>query len=360
MNNANVQLVYRAQPTDDAAPARRQLPRTPRHLRLGMPHLDVGGLSENWLFRHAGELHWEEISRRLGVASDEIRAEQDERLYPTVVALRARYEAPLAAVGENDVLDAFVQVEPCGGACAHGIVAAQVRERRFHVELLTTFALRHSGSAALRMALPAARLSARWRPVAVEPELVRRAKAARRGTPLADEFWGATANPAALSPLGQVSYEPSPYSDYNGAGLLYFASYATIADTAERQLVRRLGLDRPGFGGPQASPDWALATSPTARDVFFYGNLPLGESLIAELLEFAPRWPAGPRLDGGSAEVNIRTRVRLRRENGGQPMADIITNRVVVTPARRGRLEAPSGLPRSESPRSESPRSESQ
>jgi probable biosynthetic protein (TIGR04098 family) len=276
-------------------------------LRVGMPHLDAGGLSENWLLRHAGDLHWDAIGRRLQAASDEIRAQGGQRLYPTFVAVRARYELPLSAVRENDSLDTAIEVVPCGRACAHGRFLAGVRGRRFDLELLSTFAQRDA-QGGLKMALPAARLAARWNPVENDPSIARLARAARRGEPLANDPLRGRERP----PLGRVGYEPSPYADYNGAGLLYFASYVTIADTAERQLVTALGLS--ALGGP----DWALRTSPVQRDVFYYCNLALGQSLTAELLAFE-REAAG-----------VRTRVRLRRSDDGVCMADLVTRRIFV------------------------------
>jgi probable biosynthetic protein (TIGR04098 family) len=290
-------------------------PAAPRRIRLGMPHLDVGGLSEGWLLRHAGDLHWEAIARRLGVATDEIRDEAHARIYPTVVALRARYDCPLSDVRENDFLESAVEVLPCGRACAQGRLMAVAGPAHLSIELVTTFALRQADGT-MRTAIPAARLAARWTPVQPPSPLALLARAARRGEPVDDAFAG----PWLVqedAPLGRVRHEPSPYADYNGAGLLYFAAFPTIADTAERRIVRELGLERAGM------PDWALATSPVARDVFYYGNLPLGEALIAELVAF---------VDDGAG---VKTRVRLRRARDERPMADVVTRRAYVR-NRRG------------------------
>jgi probable biosynthetic protein (TIGR04098 family) len=166
----------------------------------------------------------------------------------------------------------------------------------------------------LKMALPAARLTTGWASVGAPPLIDRLAKAARRNEPLADNFSGPSLD-TGRPPLGQVSYEPSPYSDYNGAGLLYFASYVTISDTAERQLVRSLGL-------APLSPDWALSTSAVRRDVFYYCNLALGDSITAELLAF-DREPHA-----------VTTRVRLRRGSSGERMADVVTRRLILDQPR--------------------------
>jgi probable biosynthetic protein (TIGR04098 family) len=286
------------------------LPEIARRLRIGMPQLDAGGLSENWLLRHAGDLHWDAIARRMEVPSDQIRSAGGERLYPTFVAVRARYQFPLAAIGENETLHAAVEVAPCGRACAHGRVLARIGERRLSLELLTTFAVR-SGPGLLRMALPAAPLAARFVAQGPPPPLAGLAKAARRGQLGRPEGDVQINSVDRGHTLGRLAVEPSPYADYNGAGLLYFPSYVTIADTAERQLVRALKLARAGS-------DWALVTSPVQRDVFYYANLPLGQALIAELVSLTRERGA------------VRTHVRLRRADGEVPMADILTRRLFV------------------------------
>jgi probable biosynthetic protein (TIGR04098 family) len=315
--------------------ARLLPPEAPRRIRLGMPHLDAGGLSENWLFRDAGDRHWEAIARALGVSTDEIRSEPGERLYPTVVAVRARYDVPLASVRENDLFEAAAEVVPCGRACARGRVVAAIggQRGRFVLELLTTFAARSAGGS-LRTATLEPGLAQRWIPVGGEPAIATIARAARRGERIDDPFAGpvmAGNGPA----LAALDYEPSPYADYNGAGLLYFASYVTIADSTERCMVRQLGLDRyrradiiglrnpPRPPGPGGSRDWALITSAVRRDVFYYDNLPLGATLTAALLAFE------------EDSAGVTTRIRFsRRDDGGRPMADIVTRRIFVRGAR--------------------------
>ncbi len=288
------------------------LPPAPRRVRVGMPQLNAGGLSEGWLYRACGDLHWEAIGRELGVSSDGFRGEAGDRLYPTVVALRARYGGPLSDVLENDVLDIDVRVSPCGRACAHGRVALAVGGRASSVELLTTFAVHDRRSGVLRMAVPAPELAQRWRPLGEPPALVRLAKATRAGLPVDDDFSGPLLARRRRAPLASWTYEPSPYADYNGAGLLYFAAYPTIADTAERAMIGRLGL------APPSAIDWSLATSVVRRDVFFYANLPLGESLTAELVSFELR------------QRGARSHVRLVRAGGGALMADLVTERQFV------------------------------
>jgi probable biosynthetic protein (TIGR04098 family) len=84
---------------------------------------------------------------------------------------------------------------------------------------------------------------------------------------------------AAPRELAELDYEVCPYTDLNGVGLLYFASYPRISDICERRhlasAARRCGVD------------WALATRPVARDVFYYGNVDAGEIVRYRLRDFA-------------------------------------------------------------------------
>ena len=109
----------------------------------------------------------------------------------------------------------------------------------------------------------------------------------------------------------KISFEPSPYIDYNGAGLLYFAAYPTIADTLERQLITRHEL-------MEGAGDWAVRTSTVARDVFYYRNLNLGQRLTARLRRF------------DRVGTNIILHTTLTAESDGAPLADIFTAKRVL------------------------------
>lgn len=290
------------------------LPETPRRVRLGMPHLDAAGLSENWLFRYAGELHWEATAARLRARSDAIHNASGDRLYPTFVAVHARYSVPLWDIRENDVAHAHVDVQPCGRACAHGSVQLAIAGKPLHLEMLTTFAVRQ-GAGHLRMDVPAARLAQSWQVITGTPAIVSAARAARKGEPFDDGFCGQWLARSG-EPLDVSHYDPSPYSDYNGAGLLYFASYPTIADTSERRLIHSRLRTRHALRQGALCFDWALATSPVQRAVYYYANLALGDRVQVELCSI--------NADAGG----VNTHVRLRRCSDGRVMSDVVTRRV--------------------------------
>jgi probable biosynthetic protein (TIGR04098 family) len=53
-----------------------------------MPQLQWGGLSEHWLLKELGDMHWSLITAGLGTTSDKVTDSAGERLYAAFVRLR--------------------------------------------------------------------------------------------------------------------------------------------------------------------------------------------------------------------------------------------------------------------------------
>ena len=307
-----------------------------------MPHLDAAGLSESWLFRYAGDLHWEAIARRLASRTDEIRGDGGRAALPDGgggarplrrrAGRRARERRARRRPSRWSRAGAPARTAACRRASALTAAPSAAALRAGAADHLRRARGGRGDAHGAAGGAPGARAGA---PVGAEPPIARLARAARRGEPLDDRFSG-PCDPLLGPPLArgrcadrEVRYEPSPYADYNGAGLLYFASYVSIADASERQLVRRLGLGVRGRA--RRGVDWALATSPVRRDVFYYENLPLGASLTAALMAFV------------ADERGVTTRMRLSRaarSAGTTParaMADVVTRRLFVSDRAGGR-----------------------
>ncbi len=277
---------------------------------IHLPQTDATGLSENWLFKHCGEMHWDYLCAAMGVSgvnSQEMRDDAGKRLYPTFVAIKGRYATPLSMVQMDQHFQTTVKLNHFGRAFFHSTVTFGNEETRFDLEMLTTFVARNkNGLNDLHQSLPSANLVYNSRPLNSPPPLLKLSQALRHGELMEYDFLGrhlALSEPA----LGlQMSFEPSPYIDYNGAGLLYFAAYPTIADTIERRLIGNHLLADP-------TRDWATQSSTIARDVFYYRNLDLGKSLIATLKRF------------DRAGENVILHTLLTNEVDGAPLAELIT-----------------------------------
>jgi probable biosynthetic protein (TIGR04098 family) len=282
---------------------------------IHLPQTDATGLSENWLFKHCGEMHWDYLCAALGVSgvnSQEMRDDAGNRLYPTFVAIKGRYDTPLCSVRMDQHFQTTVRLNHFGRAFFHSTIAFRNEEARFDLEMLTTFVARYrKGLNELHQALPSANLEYTSSPLNSPPPLLKLSQALRHAEKTDYDFAGHQFSISKNNLNLQISFEPSPYIDYNGAGLLYFAAYPTIADTLERQLIMKHEL----MAGTR---DWAVRTSTVARDVFYYRNLDLGQRLTATLKRFDR--------DG----ENIILHTSLTAERDGAALADIFTAKRVL------------------------------
>ena len=282
---------------------------------IHLPQTDATGLSENWLFKHCGELHWDHLCAALGVSgvnSKEMRDDAGNRLYPTFLAIKGRYATPLCKVQMDQHFETSVELNHFGRAFFHSAIAFKNGEARFDLEMLTTFVARYrNGLNDLHQSLPSANLVYNSRPLNTPPPLLKLSQTLRHAEMTDYDFAGYHFSSSENHLDLQVSCEPSPYIDYNGAGLLYFAAYPTIADTLERQLIIRHEL-------MEGAGDWAVRTSTVARDVFYYRNLNLGQRLTARLRRF------------DRMGENIVLHTTLTAESDGAALADIFTAKRVL------------------------------
>ena len=282
---------------------------------IHLPQTDAVGLSENWLFRHCGDQHWQSLCEAMGVGgveSGEMRDDHGAKLYPTFVTIRARYQQPLSTVSMDEHFRTSVDLAHFGRTFFSSTVTFERGETRFVLEMLTAFVARNrQGSNELHRSQPLSHLVYGSRRLAQAPPLLKLSQTWRHGEVGNYELMGHRLRPEDPVRDDMVTYEPSPYSDYNGAGLLYFASYPTIADTLERRMIAEQGL----ANGYQ---DWALATSTVGRDVFYYRNLNLGQKLTAHLMRFDQR----------GDEILLHT--RLAAEQDGTILADVVTAKRLV------------------------------
>ena len=108
-----------------------------------------------------------------------------------------------------------------------------------------------------------------------------------------------------------ATYRVSPYTDYNWANLLYFAAYPTICDTVERHIITDRGLfSRQG--------DWGHISSTISRDIFYFGNLNLGDDLEVIIVSF----------DEVDNHALIHT--SLLNKNNGNLLASIFTKKAII------------------------------
>lgn len=263
---------------------------------VGMPQMNSLGLSENWLLKEAGDRHWRHLACSLGCQPGELRDAQGRRVYAAFTQVHLR-DARLHSVHEDQRLQWQLRGSRVGRSQHYSRQTVLGPDGALaQLEMLSVFVARErAGDNHSVLRVPMA--DATPAPDAASAEkaaaCAEAARAVRAGV-WHERFAVDEDTPA----LAQERVRPCPANDFNGAGLLYFASFQALADRAHWA--------------------WGLADGYAAvreRQIVFHGNVNVGEELELRLLA---RRPAGR---------GHWSWTQVRRSSDGRPVADIATHR---------------------------------
>jgi probable biosynthetic protein (TIGR04099 family) len=232
-------------------PARAQSRRT--SVVLGMPQLDACGLSENWLQKTCGERHWQALANLVGRRPADWRDPDGDRVYAAFSYLHLS-AARLDAAREDQRLTIDTQLRAIGRAQAHSRHRLWTQGHGIAtLDLLSSFVARETDGSNRKVRRIDGLLRASS-PDAESITLQHRARTLRAA-------WRAGAEGPSLI------VQPCPRHDFNGAGLLYFASFGAWTDRALWQ--------------------WGLLTPQLhvrERECAFLGNADPGEAMCVRLM----------------------------------------------------------------------------
>jgi probable biosynthetic protein (TIGR04098 family) len=280
-----------ARSTSTATPGAGRAAVERRVYALNMPQMALSGLSESWLFKELGDVHWNLITRGLGVPSSRLQDAEGNRLYATFTRFQLDATAPLAAYAENEPVTVTAELSRHGAGMFFSQAAIEGAGKSARARLMSSFS--RYGEAGANITL-----------VRGQPEIPRGCEipALPELPELAREYrsWRARTLPP---PVFECEYEISPSHDINGVGLLYFASYPIINDICAAR-----------YGGRTM----ATRFSTRFRDVFYFANSDPLETLVYRLHE----WNAD--------ESRIAMTGSLSRKSDGVLMACIVTAKELV------------------------------
>jgi len=255
---------------------------------LNMPQMALGGLSESWLLKEVGDVHWSVITRGLGTKSSRLTDAGGSRLYATFTRVRLSSTAPLAAYAENESLTIDAKSARYGAGMFFSDAAVQGEGRSALVRVMSSFS--KYGEAGANTSL-----------LKGQPEIPD--ACAIPDYPDLPEFgqeYPARRAGALPAPLFECQYEIIPPHDINGVGLLYFAAYPIINDICAARF---------------AGPSFAREFSTQHRDVFYFANSDPDETLVYRI----HRW----RADDDAIEIEAS----LSRKSDGVTMASMVTGK---------------------------------
>lgn len=251
-----------------------------RSYQLNIPQMLSGGMSENWLLKELGDVHWSMISKALNSQSDEIVDSNGERLYASFVRISwDMKEGYLSAFKENEKIALQGELSLYGNKMFFSKDRLNSDTREINAQLMSVFSSRKAGN--------------NVKLTKGKPLNVQKAKVSKHETlpSFASEFFELKStlfpveggNSTGTAPYFSVwekdfplqempqymrTYEVDPYDDINGVGLLYFASYPKISDKCERYYFEEHYERKDGI-----FLNWAESSSCLARDIHYYGNV---------------------------------------------------------------------------------------
>lgn len=222
-------------------------------VHIGMPELCRTGLSETWLFKACGHRHWLALADAHGLSEPDFRDDKGQRLYPafTQVVLD---DARLDIVEEGDDLTFACTLKRLGrnrfrSRFEISVDGATVASLCMETAFVRRTICGDNQSAARGLVASPCRL-----PPPLTPAASFRAATWERHGQFAR---------AERRTIAEITIDPTPQEDFNGADFLYFASFQAILDRGEWGLFRH------------AEP---LLTT-TRRNIVFTGNIEVGDRI---------------------------------------------------------------------------------
>lgn len=267
-----------------------------RHV-LGMAEMGYSGISEQWLKRRAGDLHWRLIARATGQRDAVFTCSEGEPLYAAFCATSLQLVRPhLPRLGGEMTLAADLY------RVGQGRLASLLRitaggDIVGRMILVSTFV----GRSEPGINRSVVRRSPRALAMPPEAPLAVR-RVAEQASTTARDIRNARLNLSGMP--GTQKVLPCPATDFNVAGLLYFPSYSALADR---------GLFQAGESRPRT-----LAS----RHVVYLGNVEPGEWMDINFRKL----PSGHDvlLQGADSRPLALMRVRFRRANHSAVKTDYV------------------------------------
>jgi len=224
------------------------------------------GLSESWLLKYLGDFHWKLISKGFSKTSCQFFDIEGQRLYATFV--RINYElSALSQFVENELISFIGKMDSFGKSTLISNIYGKTDNNYLHAKLFTVFSVKSESANVISKA----------RMDGIESKIPQLINAnsfisdysmVKKGLSEVVQTQFGEFNISGSEVMFEIPYRINPFSDINGVGLLYFASYPMISDAC---LLQYEGLKKYD------------SFSTLFRDVFYFGNCSKSEIIIFRL-----------------------------------------------------------------------------
>ena len=240
-------------------------------IEIRMPQMANGALSENWLLKYLGDMHWLLLAKGLEQNSSQFKDEIGNRLYATFIRISYSLSS-LKKFNENDTIDFAGSIEGFGLPTFLSDVVGLSGTNKIDATLMTTFSFRGQGNNA-NMVKASPLTKANKIPQLSQTPLFLNDYRLLRKNLLEDYSCSHGAFTFNDEELFSCEYTINPYYEINGVGLLYFASYPAISDKCSNDYFKQSG-DSINFFDDYHT---------IFRDVFYFANSNYNDTIVFQL-----------------------------------------------------------------------------
>lgn len=242
-----------------------------RQYEIALPHMANSGLSENWLLKEMGDMHWSMLSKGLGKPTTELTDNAGNRVYAAFV--RIRYSvSPLGLFRENAPLSLSGAISRHGCCNYFSTIQGRSNSNIIRAELATSFSRRQENNNQKFSNHKPKLFENNINELSQSPDFFTEFRQLKKNALQTLETGGYTFSIGDIA-LHEYLHTINPYYEINGAGLLYFASYPLIADLALS-----------AFHIPHANgKDNTIQYDTVFRDVCYFANCNPSDKLRVEL-----------------------------------------------------------------------------
>jgi len=272
-----------------------------RNNEIRLPQMANRALSENWLLKEMGDMHWELLSRGLEQKSSEFADSTGNRLLAAFVRINYTI-SPLSSFMENEVLDMEGEIKKYGSHAYFSSVKGNCNEKSLQASLLTSFSQRKDNDNGSMLNGKPGSKTDHIGALEKAPDCYTEHRAMSKGR-LSELNCGGHNFRITDTALHTILHNINPYYEINGVGLLYFAVYPVIADRCVAEYCCTNDII-----------DYNAAYHTTFRDIFYFANCNPDDRIIINLNTMEQ-----------IGDHTLKTTVSMYRESDGKLMARVFT-----------------------------------
>ncbi len=236
-----------------------------------MPQMANDALSEYWLLKELGDIHWILLSHGLEQKSSEFKDFVGNRLYAAFV--RINYSlSPLKHFQENEILNLKGEIKRFKNNTYFSNIHGVCNESTLSANLMTSFTLRKFKDNA---SIVKGKINGKVnhiKQLKTIPEFLNQHRLLKK-----EQLSELKANKNKFKitdkAITSLSYSLNPFYEINGVGLLYFACYPIISDKCSADF----------FKTSNTVKDYEFLYHTIYRDIFYYANCNATDNVIFKL-----------------------------------------------------------------------------